>query len=239
MGHPPLVGDEGGWAPPLPSNEAAVAMVAEASADVGSEVVLGLDVASTHFVGTDGRYALPSEGRGNLSAGDLVALLSGWADRFPIASIEDGLAEDDWDGWRLLQDALGERVQLIGDDLFVTNVGRLQRGIDKGVGNAVLVKVNQAGTLTEALDVVAAARAAGYAIVVSARSGETEDAFLADLATGVAADQIKVGSVTRSSRLAKWNQLLRLQEELGRDAYAGRAGLPVLRGAPAATEVRR
>ena len=163
----------------------------------------------------------------------MTELLAAWVERFPIASIEDGLAEDDWAGWRILHDALADRVQLIGDDLFATHADRVRLGLERHVANAVLVKVNQAGTLTEALDVVALARTAGMAIVVSARSGETEDAFLADLAVGVAADQIKVGSVTRSSRLAKWSQLLRIEETIGSEAYAGRAGLPAFRAARA------
>jgi enolase len=155
----------------------------------------------------------------------MVDQLAAWAARYPIVSLEDGLAEDDWDAWRSLTTRLGDRLQILGDDLFTTSIRRLERGIVEGVGNAILVKVNQIGTLSESLAVVRRAQAAGYRTVISARSGETEDSFLADLAVGCAGGQIKVGSVTRSSRLAKWNQLLRIEEELGAEAYVGARGL--------------
>jgi enolase len=159
----------------------------------------------------------------------MIAQLARWAAAFPVASIEDGLGEDDWAGWQELTSTLGDAVQVVGDDLFVTDAARLRHGIELRAANAVLVKVNQAGTLSEALTVVRVARRAGFRVIASARSGETEDAFLADLAVGVAADQVKVGSVTRSSRLAKWNQLLRIEEEFGPDAYAGASGLRAVR----------
>jgi enolase len=168
-------------------------------------------VASTHFF-RDGRYHLRETGGRALHSEEMADLLRRWTDKYPIFSIEDGMAEDDWDGWRTLTAALGQRVQLIGDDLFVTNAERLQRGVREGVANCVLVKVNQIGTLTEALEVVRLAREAGYRAVISARSGETEDAALADLAVATGAGQIKIGSVARSERLAKYNQLLRIEE---------------------------
>jgi enolase len=178
-------------------------------------------VASTHFY-RDGSYHLRADGGKALNADDMTALLKRWTDTYPIFSIEDGLAEDDWDGWRRLTAALGGRVQLIGDDLFATNPARLKRGIEESIANCVLVKVNQIGTLTETMTVVRMAREAGYRAVISARSGETEDAFLADLAVATGAGQIKIGSVARSERLAKYNQLLRIEEEMGTSApFAG------------------
>jgi enolase len=213
-----LVGDEGGFGPRLRGNEQAVEMILEAfraaGLEAGKQAALALDVAATHFYG-DGAYHLRADGGAALSAEGMVERLRRWADAYPILSIEDGLAEDDWDGWRRLTEELSGRVQLIGDDLFVTNPERLRRGIAAGVANAVLVKVNQVGTLTEALRVVRLAREAGYRAVVSARSGETEDSTLADLAVASGAGQIKVGSVARSERLAKYNQLLRIEEEMG------------------------
>ncbi len=213
-----LVGDEGGFGPRLRGNEQAVEMVLEAfraaGLGAGKQAAIALDVAATHFY-RDGAYHLRAEGGTALSAEGMVERLRRWADAYPILSIEDGLAEDDWDVWRLLTQELGGRVQLIGDDLFVTNPERLRRGIAEGVANAVLVKVNQIGTLTEALRVVRLAREAGYRAVISARSGETEDSTLADLAVASGAGQIKVGSVARSERLAKYNQLLRIEEEMG------------------------
>ncbi len=219
-----LTADEGGWAPPLGSNREAVAWVAAAIVDTGVGAGIGLDIAASHFFDpATGDYVLAAEGR-RLRA---PALIDEWLDlaaAFPVLSIEDGLAEDDWDGWAALtQRAAG--TQLIGDDLFVTDLERLQRGVNDGVANAILVKPNQAGTLSQALEVIQFARANDYRTIVSARSGETEDAFLADLAVGTAAGQIKVGSVTRSERLAKWNQLLRIEEELGAGSYVGRAAL--------------
>jgi enolase len=217
-----LVGDEGGFGPRLESNEQAVEMVLEAFRQAGlapgRDAALALDVAATHFHRA-GHYRVKEAGA-PLTAAEMVGLLQRWAGDYPILSIEDGLAEDDWDGWRRLTAAMGGRVQLIGDDLFVTNAGRLRRGIAEGVGNSVLVKVNQVGTLTETLEVIALARAAGYRPVISARSGETEDTTIADLAVATAAGQIKIGSVVRGERLAKYNQLLRIAEELGPDAFA-------------------
>ena len=213
-----LVGDEGGFGPRLKSNEQAVEMVLRAieraGLKPGKDAVLALDVASTHFF-RDGRYHLREDGGIVLSSDQMIERLARWASAYPIVSIEDGLAEDDWDGWRQLTAALGARVQLIGDDLFVTNPARLRQGIDTKAANAVLVKVNQIGTLTETLEVVRLAREAGYRAVISARSGETEDTTLADLAVATGAGQIKIGSVARSERLAKYNQLLRIEEELG------------------------
>lgn len=210
-----LVGDEGGFGPKLASNEQAVERILEAFVAVGLkpgvDAAIALDVASTHFF-ENGRYQL--EGRA-LQQDDMVEILASWVARYPILSIEDGMAEDDWGGWSLLTDKLGGRVQLIGDDLFVTNAVRLREGIASQCANSVLVKVNQIGTLTEALDVIDQARAAGYRPVVSARSGETEDTTLADLAVGTGAGQIKIGSIARSERLAKYNQLLRIEEAMG------------------------
>jgi len=213
-----LVGDEGGYGPKLENNEAALKALVEAIGRAGltpgTDAAIGLDVASTHFC-EEGQYLLRNR---VLDAAGLTDLLAAWVDRHPIVSIEDGMAEDDWDGWKLLTDKLGGRVQLIGDDLFATNAARLRQGISRGVANAVLIKVNQIGTLTETLDVIAQARAAGYRPVISARSGETEDSTIADLAVGTGAGQIKIGSVARSERLAKYNQLLRIEEALGPDA---------------------
>jgi enolase len=214
-----LVGDEGGFGPRLESNAEAIELILqayrEAGLEAGRDAALALDVASTHFYGNDNLYHLRS---GPLAADGMAFVLTGWARQYPIASIEDGMAEDDWPGWKQLTDALGKQVQLIGDDLFVTNPSRLQRGIDAGVANAVLVKVNQIGTLTETLQVIEQARAAGYRPVISARSGETEDSTIADLAVATGAGQIKIGSVARSERLAKYNQLLRIEEQMGLNA---------------------
>ena len=220
-----LVGDEGGYGPKLRSNEEAVEAILQAIQQAGlqpgTDVAIGLDVASSHFYEA-GKYKLSATGNRELEAGEVVELLEKWVTDYPILSIEDGLAEDDWDGWRALTARLGDRVQLIGDDLFVTNQQRLQRGIDEQVANSVLIKVNQIGTLWETLEAMLLARTHGYTTVVSARSGETEDATIADLAVGTAAGQIKIGSIVRSERLAKYNQLLRLEEELGSKAnYAG------------------
>jgi enolase len=213
-----LVGDEGGFGPRLRTNKQAVEMalgaVVRAGLTPGRDAALAVDVASTHFW-REGSYHLKHAGDRRLSADELTDLLVRWADTYPLFSIEDGMAEDDWDGWHQLTAALGKRVQLIGDDLFATNPERLQRGIAAGVANSVLVKVNQIGTLTETLRVIAMARAAGYRPVISARSGETEDTTIADLAVATGAGQIKIGSVARSERLAKYNQLLRIEEEMG------------------------
>jgi enolase len=223
-----LLADEGGFGPALGSNEQALdlllAIIERSGHRPGHDVAIALDVASSHFY-ADGSYALRNECRALDSEG-MARLLGDWVDRYPIVSIEDGCAEDDWAGWASLTARLGHRVQLVGDDLFVTNQARLARGIDSNVANAVLVKMNQIGTLTETLDVVAQARAAGYRTVISARSGETEDSFLSDLAVGCEGGQIKVGSVARSSRLAKWNQLLRIEQELASTArYEGSRAL--------------
>jgi enolase len=222
-----LVGDEGGYGPRLQSNSEAVefliAAIEAARLRPGEDVAIGLDVASTHFY-RDGRYHLALAGGETLSSNEMVAMLAKWVDSYPIVSIEDGLAEDDWDGWKQLTDRLGGRVQLIGDDLFVTNRGRLERGIKAGVANSVLIKLNQIGTLWETLEAMRLALDHGYRPVVSARSGETEDTTIADLAVATGAGQIKIGSVARSERLAKYNQLLRLEEQLGAQAdYLGGA----------------
>ncbi len=222
------VGDEGGFAPNLGSNEEAVQALVEAieraGFQAGDEVALALDVASTEFF-ADGRYSLTGEGR-ELSSSELVALLAELCSRYPIVSVEDGCAEEDWDGWAELSKVLGDRVQLVGDDLFVTNVERLQRGIETGVANSILVKVNQIGTLTETLDTVELATRAGYTSVMSHRSGETEDTTIADLAVATNCGQIKTGAPARSDRVAKYNQLLRIEQDLGETAaFCGRAGL--------------
>ena len=216
-GYSTNVGDEGGFAPDLRSNEEAVELlllaIEKAGYTPGKEVWLALDVAATELY-QKGESRLEGEGR-SLSPEAMVDLLVGWAERYPILSIEDGLAEDDWEGWRLLTERLGDRVQLVGDDLFVTNPARLQMGIERRVANAVLVKVNQIGTLTETLETIRLAQRSGYRVIVSHRSGETEDSFIADLAVAVNAGQIKTGSLSRSDRLAKYNQLLRIEEHLG------------------------
>jgi len=212
-----LVGDEGGYGPRLPGNRAAVEMVVAAIEKAGlvpgEQVWIALDVAATHFF-EDGQYRLRSEGNKLLSSEQMIDRLESWVDDYPIASIEDGLAEEDWEGWQHLTDRLGQRVQLVGDDLFATNPMRLQRGVVSAAANSVLVKVNQIGTLTETMETVSMARLAGFSTVVSARSGETEDTTIADLAVAVAADQIKIGSIVRSERLAKYNRLLRISEQL-------------------------
>ncbi len=224
------VGDEGGFAPDLPSNEAAVETLAEAveaaGYGLGTDVLLGLDVASSEFH-ADGVYTLASEDR-RFDAAEFTDYLAGLVDRYPIITIEDGMAEDDWAGWKLLTDALGDRVQLVGDDLFVTNPAILNQGIEAGVANSILIKVNQIGTLSETLRAIEMATAAGYSSVVSHRSGETEDATIADLAVATAATQIKTGSLCRSDRMAKYNQLLRIEELLGsRARYPGLDAFPV------------
>jgi len=215
----PLVADEGGWAPRLSRNEDALRWVHEAIVASHVHAVMAVDIASTHFCTPEG-YRLAAEDR-LLDTTAMIQTVGDWASRYPVVSFEDPLAEDDWTGWERLTETFGSRLQLLGDDLFATNPQRLQRGIEQKVANAILVKVNQIGTLSETLDVIHLAKSAGYRTVVSARSGETEDSFLADLAVGTAAGQIKVGSVTRSSRLSKWNQLLRIEEELGVETYVG------------------
>jgi len=222
------VGDEGGFAPNLESNEAAIQLLLEAIGAVGlapgDEMALALDVASTEFF-RDGEYVLAGEGR-SLSPAGMVDYLADLSARYPIASIEDGMAEDDWVGWAALTEALGDRVQLVGDDLFVTNTGRLERGIRDGIANSILVKVNQIGTLTETLEAVDMAHAAGYTAVMSHRSGETEDTTIADLAVATNCGQIKTGAPARSDRVAKYNQLLRIEQDLGEAArYRGGTAL--------------
>ena len=227
------IGDEGGFAPNLKSNEEAIQLLLEsiekAGFRPGDDIALALDVASTEFF-ADGSYRLDGEGR-TLSSTQMVELLASWCDKYPIVSIEDGMAEEDWDGWRALTEALGTRVQLVGDDLFVTNTERLWRGITTDVANSILVKVNQIGTLTETLEAVDMAHRAGYTAVMSHRSGESEDTTIADLAVATNCGQIKTGAPARTDRVAKYNQLLRIEEDLdqsaafrGRRAFAGSRG---------------
>jgi enolase len=219
------VGDEGGFAPDLPSNESAIEVILEAIAaagyTAGKDIFIALDPASSEFY-KDGLYCLDSENK-KLTSTEFVDYLADWADRFPIISIEDGMAEDDWDGWDQLTKKIGDRVQLVGDDLFVTNTEILKEGIDKSIANSILIKVNQIGTLTESLAAINMANDAGFTAVVSHRSGETEDAFIADLAVATGVGQIKTGSMSRSDRIAKYNQLLRIEEALGDKAiFPGR-----------------
>ena len=227
-GHSTGVGDEGGFAPSLSSNQEAVEVVLEAIAlagyQAGGDVYLALDVASSELWNESSRrYEFRKSGDRTRTSDEMVALYEDWVKQYPIISIEDGVAEGDWDGWAALTRAIGSRVQLVGDDVFVTNPEILKRGIAEGIGNALLVKLNQIGTVTETLDAVRMARDANYAAVISHRSGETEDTTIADLAVGTAAGQIKTGSASRSDRVAKYNQLLRIEEELGRQArYAGK-----------------
>ena len=215
------VGDEGGFAPDLDSNEAALKLLMEAieksGYEPGEQIAIALDPAASEFY-KDGRYVLAGEGGRALSANDMVEFYAGLCSRYPIVSIEDGLAENDWDGWVALTERLGERVQLVGDDLFVTNPKRLAMGLERGAANAILIKLNQIGTLTETLDTMEMARSAAYANVVSHRSGETEDTTIADLAVATNCGQIKTGSASRGERMAKYNQLLRIEEILGDDA---------------------
>jgi len=222
------VGDEGGFAPNLPNDEAALEAVMSAietaGYEAGKDVAIALDPAASEFH-EDGSYVFKKSGAGKKSAEEMIALYQSWIDRYPIVSIEDGLAEDDWEGWAKLTQALGGRVQLVGDDLFCTNVDLLERGIDQGVANAILIKVNQIGTLTETLQCIELARSNGYAAVISHRSGETEDTFIADLAVGSGVGQIKTGSASRTDRVAKYNQLLRIAEELGDVAFFPGKGL--------------
>lgn len=220
------VGDEGGFAPDLPSNVAAIDVILEAIDQVGlktgKDIWLGLDVASTEFY-KDGFYHLESEGK-KFNSEEFSDYLANWVDQYPIITIEDGLAEDDWDGWKTLTDKLGKKVQLVGDDLFVTNTSIFKEGIDKNIANSILIKVNQIGTLTETLDAIEMGKKADYTAVMSHRSGETEDVTIADLAVATGVGQIKTGSMSRSDRVAKYNQLLRIEEHLGKSAaYAGKA----------------
>ena len=223
------VGDEGGFAPDLESNEAALGVILQAVEQAGyrpgKDIVLGLDVASSEFF-KNGSYELEAEGRGFTPA-EFTRYLADLAGKYPIITIEDGMSESDWDGWALLTRALGERIQLVGDDLFVTNTRILQEGIERRIANAILIKPNQIGTLTETLAAIRMADDAHYASVVSHRSGETEDSTIADIAVATAATQIKTGSLSRSDRMAKYNQLLRIEAELGKVRYAGREAFPV------------
>jgi len=226
------VGDEGGFAPDLGSNEEAIGVILDAIHKAGyvpgRDISLGIDVASSEFF-KNGGYVLASENT-TLSASEFVDLLESWVDKYPIITIEDGMGENDWDGWRLLTDRLGKRVQLVGDDLFVTNTRILERGIRENIANSILIKVNQIGTLTETLAAIEMAKKASYTAVVSHRSGETEDTTIADIAVATSVGQIKTGSLSRSDRVAKYNQLLRIEEELGDAAiYPGIAAFPMLK----------
>ena len=226
------VGDEGGFAPSVPGHEAAIQMILEAidkaRYTAGEQIALGLDCAASEFY-KDGEYHLDGEGL-KLSAAAWTDMLATWVDKYPIISIEDGMAEGDWDGWKLLTERLGEKVQLVGDDLFVTNTKILKEGIEKHIGNSILIKINQIGTLTETFEAIEMAKRAGYTAVISHRSGETEDSTIADIAVGLNAGQIKTGSMSRSDRMAKYNQLLRIEEDLGDIAeYPGRAAFYNLR----------
>ena len=227
------VGDEGGFAPDLPSNEAAIEVILEAIETAGfragQDIYLAIDAASSEFY-RDGRYVLASEGR-EFDAAGFADYLAAWVDQYPILSIEDGMDESDWDGWKILTDRLGNRVQLVGDDLFVTNTRILQEGIDRHIANSILIKPNQIGTLSETLAAISMATEAGYSSVVSHRSGETEDVTIADLAVATPATQIKTGSLSRSDRVAKYNQLMRIESELGDAAeYAGAAAFKQFAG---------
>ncbi len=226
------VGDEGGFAPDLASNEAALRVIMtaiqRAGFTAGEDILLGLDVASSEFY-RDGAYYLASENK-RLDSVALIDLIATWVDDYPLVTVEDAMAEDDWDGWRRLTAKLGERVQLVGDDLFVTNEAILKQGIQQGVANSILIKVNQIGTLTESIAAVNVAREAGYTTVISHRSGETEDTTIADLAVATAAGQIKTGSLSRSDRVAKYNRLMKIEDQLGGDArYIGRQAFPMLK----------
>jgi enolase len=225
-GMPTSVGDEGGFAPNVASHEAAIQLILEAidkaGYTAGEQIAIGLDCAASEFH-KDGKYHLEGEGL-VLSSGEWTDMLAGWVDKYPIVSIEDGMHEGDWDGWKLLTDRLAKKVQLVGDDLFVTNTKILEEGIRKGIANSILIKINQIGTLTETFAAIEMAKRAGYTSVISHRSGETEDSTIADIAVGSNAGQIKTGSLSRSDRMAKYNQLLRIEEDLGDVAsYAGRA----------------
>lgn len=227
------VGDEGGFAPSVENHEAAIQMILEAVEKAGytpgTQIALGLDCAASEFY-KDGQYVLEGEGGLSLSAAAWTDMLATWVDKYPIISIEDGMHEGDWDGWKLLTDRLGKKVQLVGDDLFVTNTKILKEGIDKGIANSILIKINQIGTLSETFAAIEMAKRAGYTAVISHRSGETEDSTIADIAVGTNAGQIKTGSLSRSDRIAKYNQLLRIEEDLGDIAvYPGRSAFYNLR----------
>ena len=229
LGMSTAVGDEGGFAPNVENHEAAIQLILQAidkaGYEAGTQIALALDCASSEFY-RDGLYHLAGEGGISLTATQLTDLLENWCDKYPIVSIEDGMAEDDWEGWKILSDRLGKKVQLVGDDLFVTNTKILREGIDRGIGNSILIKINQIGTLTETFAAIELAKRYGYTAVISHRSGETEDSTIADIAVATNAMQIKTGSLSRSDRMAKYNQLLRIEEELadvaaypGRDAF--------------------
>jgi enolase len=227
------VGDEGGFAPDLSSNEEAIQVILEAIAKAGykagEEIMIAIDAAASEFY-KDGKYVLASEGK-EMTAAEFVDLLADWVEKYPIISIEDGMDESDWEGWKLLTDKLGKKVQLVGDDLYVTNPKILKEGIEKGIANSILIKVNQIGTLTETLEAIQMAKDAGYTAVISHRSGETEDTTIADLAVATNAGQIKTGSMSRSDRVAKYNRLIRIAEALGEKAqYPGRAAFYHLKG---------
>jgi enolase len=229
-GHATAVGDEGGFAPNLKSNQEAVELILKAieaaGYQPGDQIALALDAASSEFYDKKGKYVFKKSDKSAKTADEMVQLYSDWAKKYPLVSIEDGLAEDDWDGWQILTRELGRKIQLVGDDLFVTNTERLARGMGMGVANAILIKVNQIGTLTQTLDAINMARKASYGIVISHRSGESEDTFIADLAVATNAGQIKTGSLSRTDRVAKYNQLLRIHEELGDQAvYPGAEAL--------------
>jgi len=226
------VGDEGGFAPNVLGHEAAIQMILDAIGKAGftagEQIVLGLDCAASEFY-KDGKYELEGEGL-SLTGEQWIDMLATWVDKYPIISIEDGMAEGDWDGWKLLTERLGQKVQIVGDDLFVTNTKILKEGIEKGIANSILIKINQIGTLTETFAAIEMAKRAGYTAVISHRSGETEDATIADIAVGLNAGQIKTGSMSRSDRMAKYNQLLRIEEDLGDVAeYPGRSAFYNLR----------
>jgi enolase len=227
-GYSTAVGDEGGFAPSLKSNEEALEVLTEAIAGAGykpgEQISIALDPASSEFYDkTKNRYVFKKSDKSEKTSDQMVEFWANWVRQYPIVSIEDGMAEDDWDGWKALTDELGKKIQLVGDDLFVTNSERLQQGIDRGIANSILVKVNQIGSVTETLDAMRLAASANYTAMVSHRSGETEDVFIADLAVATNAGQIKTGSASRTDRIAKYNQLLRIEEELGAAAvYLGR-----------------
>ncbi len=227
------VGDEGGFAPSVENHEAAIQLILQAieaaGYTAGEQIVLALDCAASEFY-REGKYVLEGEGGIELTAQQWTDMLASWCDKYPIISIEDGMAEGDWDGWKILSERLGKNVQLVGDDLFVTNTKILKEGIDKGIGNSILIKINQIGTLTETFAAIEMAKRAGYTAVISHRSGETEDSTIADIAVGLNAGQIKTGSLSRSDRIAKYNQLLRIEEDLGDVAeYPGRSAFYNLR----------
>jgi enolase len=220
------VGDEGGFAPSVANHEEAIKLIMQAieqaGYEAGTQIAIGLDCAASEFY-KDGKYVLEGEGGLQLSATDFTNMLATWCDKYPIISIEDAMAEGDWDGWKILTDRLGKQVQLVGDDLYVTNTKILKEGIQKGIANSILIKINQIGTLTETFAAIEMAKRAGYTAVISHRSGETEDSTIADIAVGLNALQIKTGSMSRSDRMAKYNQLLRIEEDLGDIAsYPGR-----------------